>query len=120
LPIWSAGLWRPSMRPAEHEGEGHNEEFVALIVADMQDPVTPILEIELVGEGLHDTGRTIARLSKIVHFGAAVIAIDKNFLFVGAEKIYQGHVQLPSNGASKYEISGSQVPSTARYEGQSR
>jgi hypothetical protein len=109
-----------SMRLAEHESEGHKEELIALIVADMQDPVTPILEVELVGEGLHDTGRTITRLSKIVHFGAAVIAIDKNFLCVGAEKIYLGHVQLPSNGTGNHEISASQVPSTARYEGQSR
>ena len=40
---------------AEHEREGHNEEFIALIVDDMQDPVTPIFEAALVGEGLHDT-----------------------------------------------------------------
>jgi len=33
---------------AEHEGERHNEELIALIVADMQDPVTPILEAALV------------------------------------------------------------------------
>jgi hypothetical protein len=30
-----------SMRHAEHENEGDNEELIALIVADMQDPVTP-------------------------------------------------------------------------------
>src|SRR5262249_16241165 len=69
-----------SIRLAEHESEGHNEELIALIVADMQDPVTPILEAELVGEGLDDTGRLIARLSKIVHHGAA--AIDENLLRV--------------------------------------
>ena len=33
-----------SIRLAEQESEGHNEELVALVVADMQDPVTPILE----------------------------------------------------------------------------
>ena len=106
------------MRPAEHEGEGHNEEFVALIVADMQDTVTPILEAELVGEGLHDTGRTIARLSKIVHYGAA--AIDENLLRVGTVEIYLGHVQLPSNGTGSHEISALLVSLAARYESQKR
>ena len=69
---------------AEHEGERHNEELIALIVADMQDPVTPILEAALVGEGLHDAARVIARLSEVVHHGAA--AIDENLLRVGAVK----------------------------------
>jgi hypothetical protein len=86
-----------SIRRAEHGGEGHNEELIVLVV------VTPILEAALI-EGSLDTGRTIARLSKIVYYGAAVIAIDKNFLCVGAEKIYLGHVQLPSNGTSNREI----------------
>ena len=60
-----------SIRLAEHESEGHNEELIALIVADMQDPVTPILGASLVGEGLHDAGRMIARLSEVVYHGAA-------------------------------------------------
>src|SRR5215510_10513623 len=79
-----------SMRLTQHEGEGHNEELIALIVADMQDPVTPILEVTLVSEGMHDTRRVIARLSKIVHHGAAVI--DENLLRIGAVKIDLGHV----------------------------
>jgi hypothetical protein len=106
------------MGPAEHEGEGHNEEFVALIVADMQDPVTPIIEAELVGEGLHDTGRTIARLSKIVHYGAA--AIDENLLRVGTVEKYLGHVQLPSIGTGSHEISALLVSLAARHESQKR
>ena len=56
-----------SMRLAEHENEGDNEELIALIVADMQDPVTPILEAVLDGEGLHDPGRMIARFGQTVH-----------------------------------------------------
>src|SRR5215813_12213168 len=98
---------------AEHESEGHNEELIALIVADMQDPVTPILEAALVGEGLHDTGRMIARLSKIVHHGAA--AIDENLLRIGTVKIDLGHVQTPSNGTGGHEILALLVPSMARY-----
>src|SRR5262249_24819066 len=63
----------PSVRFADHESEGHDEEFIALIVAGMQDPVAPILQVALVSEGLHDAGRVIACRSEIVHHGAAVI-----------------------------------------------
>jgi hypothetical protein len=85
-----------SIRLAEHESEGHNEELIALIVADMQDPVTPILKAALVGEGLHDAGRMIARLNEIVDHGAALI--EENLLRVGAVEIYLSHFQPPLNG----------------------
>jgi hypothetical protein len=62
---------------SQHEREGHDEELIALIVADMQDPVAPILEAALVGEGSHHAGRMIARLREVVHYGAAVV--DENF-----------------------------------------
>src|SRR6516164_6365229 len=116
LPVWSAGARRPSVGIAEHEGEGHHEELIALIVADMQDPVAPILEAELVVEGLDHTGRMIARLSKIVHHGAA--AIDKNLLRIGTVEIDLGHVQLPSNGTGSHEFSALLMSSTARCESQ--
>jgi len=84
-----------SMRLAEHESKAHNEEFIAAVVADMQDLVTQILEAALVGEGLHDVGRMIARLSEVVHHGAA--AIDENILPVRAVEIHLSHLQPPSN-----------------------
>src|ERR1700752_3108717 len=87
------------MRLAEHESEGHDEELIALVVADMQDPVTPILEAALVGEGLHEAGRMIARLSEIVHPGAVVI--EENLLRVGAVEIYLSHVHLLETGLSR-------------------
>jgi hypothetical protein len=90
------------MRLAKHESERDNEELVALIVADMQDPVTPILEAALVGEGLHDTGRVVTRFSKIINHGAETI--DENLLRVGAVKIDLGHVQSPSNGTGSRKI----------------
>src|SRR5262250_2865700 len=83
-----------SMRLSQHEREGHDEELIALIVADMQDPVAPILEGALVGEGSHDASRVIARLREVVHDSAAVV--DENLLRVGAVEIYLGHVQPPS------------------------
>ena len=88
------------MRLAEHEGEGDNKEFITLVVADVQDPGTPILEAALVGEGLHDADRTIACLSKIVHHGAA--AIDENFPRVRAVEIYLGQFQPPSNATLRH------------------
>src|SRR5215475_14061595 len=77
-----------SMRLAEYESEWHDEELIALIVADMQDPVPPILEAALVGEGLHDAGRVIARFREIVHHGAAVI--DEYLPRVGTVEIDLG------------------------------
>jgi hypothetical protein len=97
------------MRLAEHESEGDNKKLIALIVADMQDPVTPILEAALVGEGLHDSGRMIARLSKVVHHGAA--AIYENLLCGGTVEIHLGHVRRPLNGMGSNEIQASPVSS---------
>ena len=74
-----------SIRFAEHESEGNYKELIALIVADMHDRVTPVLEAELVGEGLHDTGRMLARLSEIAHDGTP--AIEEKLLRVGAVEI---------------------------------
>jgi hypothetical protein len=90
-----------STRLAEHANEGHNEELIALVVAGMQDPVTPIFEAALAGKELHDAGRVIARLSKIVDHGAA--AIDENLLRVRAVEIYLGHVQPPSNATVPHD-----------------
>jgi hypothetical protein len=75
--------------------EGQNEELIALTVADMQNPVTPIFKAACVGDGLHEAGRMIARLNEIVDHGAAVI--EENLLRVGAVEIYLSHAQSPSN-----------------------
>src|SRR6516225_1308192 len=91
-----------SMRLSQHESEGHNEELLSLIVADMKNPVTPVLEAALVGERLHNAGRVIASLSEIVHHGAAVI--DEHLSCVGAVEIDLGHVQPPSNWSSQRSL----------------
>src|ERR1700756_3942011 len=107
-----------SIRLAEHESKGHNEELIALVVADMQDPVTPILEATLVGEGLHKAGRMIARLSEIIHNGAVVI--EENLLRVGAVEKYLGHVQPSLNWTGSQENSALPPSSTVRHESQIR
>jgi hypothetical protein len=83
----------------------------------MQDPVTPILEAALVGEGLHDTARMIARFSKIIYHRALVI--DENLLRVGAVEIDLGHVQSPSDRTGSREISAL-LSSTKRHENRKR
>jgi hypothetical protein len=75
----------PSVRLAEHEREGHNEELIALIVADMQDPIAPILEVPLVGKGFYDIGRVFTRFSEVAYRGAAMI--DENLFRVGGVEI---------------------------------
>src|SRR5262245_51067898 len=107
-----------SMGFAEHESEWHDEELIALIVADMQDPVTPILEAALAGKGLHDAGRMITRLREIVHHGAAVI--DEDLLRVGTVEIDLGHVQPRSNWTGSQGSSVLPASSTTRYESQIR
>jgi hypothetical protein len=62
----------------------------------MQNPVTPIIEAALAGDGFHDARRMIPRLSEIVHYGAALV--DENFLRVGAMEIDLGLVRPPSVG----------------------
>src|SRR6516165_5061120 len=74
---------------------------IASVVTDMQDPVTPVLKAALAGEELHDAGRVIARLSRIVDHGAA--AIDENLLRVRAVEIYLGHVQPPPNATVPHD-----------------
>ena len=66
-----------SVRLAEHESEGDNEELVASVVTDMQNQVTPIIEAALAGDGFHDARCTIPRLSEVAHYGAAMARFVK-------------------------------------------
>jgi hypothetical protein len=61
---------------------GHNKKLIAPFVTDMQNPVTPIIEAALAGEGFHDERRMIPCPSEVVHYGAATV--DENLLRVGA------------------------------------
>jgi hypothetical protein len=106
------------MQLAEYESERDNEELVALIVADIQDPITPIFEGALIGEGLHDARRVIARLSEVVHCGAVVI--DEHLLRIGTVKIDLRHVQPPLNRARGREISALPPFSTTRQQKRKR
>ncbi|WP_446680536.1 hypothetical protein [Bradyrhizobium erythrophlei] len=101
-----------SMRLSENESEGNNEELVAEVVADVQNPVTPSLVTARLGEGLHELGGMIPRLGKIIHHGAA--AIDENLIRVGAMEINLGHVRPPLNGMDSNATHASQVSSSRR------
>lgn len=82
-----------SMRLAEHECKGDDEELITELVADVQNPIAPIFEAARFGEGSHDTSRVITRLGEVAYHGAA--AIEQDLLRVGAVKIHLGHVQPP-------------------------
>jgi hypothetical protein len=84
------------MRLIKYEGERDYEELIALVVADMQDPITPIIEAALAGERFHDARRMIPRLCEIIHYGTAIV--DENLLRVGAMEIDLCHLQPPSVG----------------------
>jgi hypothetical protein len=77
------------MRLAEHRSEGNDKELITEIVAGVQDPVAPILEIARPGERLHDARRVIERLDEIVDHGTA--AIDEDVPRIGTMKIQLGH-----------------------------
>jgi hypothetical protein len=66
----------------ENESEGNNEELVTEIVADVQDPVPPIVWSPRLGQGSHDFGRVITSLGEVAHHGAE--AMDEYLLRVGA------------------------------------
>jgi hypothetical protein len=83
-----------SIQFAEDEDKRDDEKLIALVVGGMQDPVTPVLEAAFAREGLYDAGRMIARLSEVVHHGAA--AIYENLPSIRAVEInLRHHVQPP-------------------------
>ena len=66
----------PSVRLAEHECEGENEQLVIGIVADMHNPVAPIFRAAFHDERSDDAGRTVARLGEVAYRFAG--SIDPN------------------------------------------
>ena len=61
-----------------------------------KDPAAPIFEAARHGEGSHDTGRVVTRLSEVVYHGAA--AIDQNFVRVGAVEIHLWRIGFGNSG----------------------
>ena len=102
-----------SMRLPENESEGNNEELVNEIVADVQDPVPPIVGAPRLGQGSHDLGRVITSLGEVARHGAA--AIDEYLLRLGAVEIqwvmfdsFNGHSGPAGTSAS--EVSSTKWP----------
>jgi len=86
--------WRPSMQFAERGGERHAEDLLADIIADVQDPATPIFQVGSCDERTHDNGGVLARLSQIAHGSAA--SIGQYSLGVGVMEIDLSHVPPPA------------------------
>jgi hypothetical protein len=69
------------MRLAEHKSEGDDEELITEIVVDVQGPAAPIFGAARHGDGSHDTGRLITRLSEVVYHGAAAIVLEEQWKY---------------------------------------
>jgi hypothetical protein len=81
------------MRFAEHKREGHNEEFVANVVADVQNPATPILCAVCRGQRTHNASSVVSRFRQVADSGA--VSIEQDPLRVGAVEVNLGHCQPP-------------------------
>jgi hypothetical protein len=97
-----------------HKSEGDNKELIAAVIADVQDPVAPILEAARLSETAHDAGRVITCLNEIVYQSAP--AIDENLPGVGAVEIHLGHFSASFESVGSYEISASQFSARDRRE----
>jgi hypothetical protein len=72
-------LLAPSVRLTEHESEGDNEELVIGIVADMHNPVAPILRAAFHDERSDDAGCTVARLGEVAYRFTRTIDPDSSW-----------------------------------------
>jgi hypothetical protein len=61
------------MKPAEHVREGHQEYFVAILVAHMQCPSAPVSGADFTDIPLNDLYGPLVRLGLIFDFGASRI-----------------------------------------------
>src|SRR4051795_1055706 len=87
-----ADIAAPSVHFAEEGGERHQEELVALLVADMQRPVAPILRTAIIDERGHDAGATVARVAPILDLAAA--PIQQHLVGAGAVEVNVCHLRL--------------------------
>jgi hypothetical protein len=82
-----------SMRFAEHGREGYDEDLIAEIIADVQDPATPIFPAGCHNERPHNESGMVMRCNQIIHGGAA--SINQHSLGVGAMEIDLSHIPPP-------------------------
>jgi hypothetical protein len=78
------------MQPADNGRKRHDEDLIAEIVADVQDPVAPVFGALRHDERAHDASGLITHISQIADGGAGLI--DQDALTVGAMEIDLTHV----------------------------
>src|SRR5438445_5269733 len=83
-----------SMRLAENGGERDFKNLVVEIVADMHDPVAPVLRARFHDHRAHHAGGVIAGLGEVTDHDAELI--DANFAGTGAVEIDLGHLRSPA------------------------
>jgi hypothetical protein len=67
-----------SMRLTQHERKGHDEELVAEVIADVQDPAAPTLCAVCHGQRTHNASCVVTRFREIADSGA--VPIEQNAL----------------------------------------
>jgi hypothetical protein len=65
-----------SVRLAEHECEGKNEDLVIEIVADMHNPVAPVFRAAFHDQRSDQAGCAVARLGEVAHRCTGLIDPD--------------------------------------------
>jgi hypothetical protein len=95
---------------AEHKGEGHDEDLIAAIITDVQDPAAPIFGAARHKERAHHASGVVTCLGQIGYRGAG--SISQCASRVGAMEIELTHVPPPSEN----EIHGV-IDSTANIRG---
>src|SRR6478672_6779459 len=103
------------MRLAEDGSKGHGKNLFVEIVADMHDPVAPILGSAQHGQRPYDAGGVVARLDQVSHGGAALI--DQHRLRIGAVEIELSHVPPPVKANRAVSIA---APRDAEYSDEIR
>src|SRR5262249_12543577 len=88
-----------SMRPAQHVGERHQEDVLAVLIAHVHGPGAPVIRGAAGDELAHDLLGAFVRLDQILDVTA--ILIQQHALGAGAMKEDVGHVLLP--GRARYE-----------------
>jgi hypothetical protein len=83
------------MRLAEQGRKRHDKYLSAEIIADVQQPIAPIVIAGRHRERAHDASGVIVRLGQVAHAGAA--SIDQCDFGVAAMEIDVSHVPTPAS-----------------------
>jgi hypothetical protein len=109
------------MKPAEHVRKRHQKYLVAILIACMQGPRSPVVRAKRIHITLNDLYGALVRFDQIFDIGPTLI--HDNQLRIGAMEKYVGHDRLPvrthvkhraavfTNGERVIKLTGDSQPS---------